>query len=160
MTFREVRSAHQPEVNQFGQTSIGRPEYSVHSASSHTTPAHAAPRVPLLQGRITNPLSDQTPVPGPALHPHPQGTSTDYPRLLLLVCRLVKLNFGIASTASGAISCCAFTSTGGERAGAIAGAVVGSPTCASICRTVAGSVIKPIRRTRPPHPLHLSANTP
>ncbi len=57
---------------------------------------------------------------------------------------------GIASTASGAISCCAFASTGGERAGAIAGAVVGSPTCACICRTVAGSVIKPIRRTRAP----------
>ncbi len=29
-------------------------------------------------------MSDQTPVPGPALHPHPQGTSADYPRLLLL----------------------------------------------------------------------------
>ena len=67
---------------------------------------------------------------------------------------------GIASTASGPISCCAFASTGGERAGAITGAVVGSPKCASICRTVTGSVIKPTRRTRPPHPLHLSANTP
>ena len=75
-------------------------------------------------------------------------------------CRLSNSISGIASTASGAISYCAFASTGGERAGAIAGADVGSPTCASICRTVAGSVIKPIRRTRPPHPLHLSANTP
>ncbi len=34
---------------------------------------------------------------------------------------------GIASTASGAISCCSSASTGGERAGAIAGAVVGAP---------------------------------
>ena len=76
------------------------------------------------------------------------------------VCSCSNSSSGIASTASGAISCCAFTSTGGERAGAIAGAVVGSPTCARICRTVAGSVIKPIRRTRPLHPLHLSANTP
>ena len=83
MTFREVRSAHQPEVNRFGQTSIGSPKHSVRSASGCTTPTHAAPRVPLLQGRITNPLSDQTPVPGPAPHPHPQGTSTDNPRLPL-----------------------------------------------------------------------------
>ncbi len=60
----------------FGLTSIGSAEYSVHSASSHTTPNHVAPRVPLLQRRITNPLFDQTPVPGSALHPHPQGTST------------------------------------------------------------------------------------
>ena len=65
------------------------------------------------------------------------------------VCRLVKLQFADCLTASGAISCCAFTSTGGEHAGAIAGAVVGSPTCASVCRTVNGSVIKTIRRTRP-----------
>ncbi len=34
---------------------------------------------------------------------------------------------GIAYAASGAISCCALASTGGERAGAIAGAVFGSP---------------------------------
>lgn len=51
----------------FGQTNIGSPEYSVHSASSHTTPTHATPRVPLLQRRITNPTSDQT--PGPAAIP-------------------------------------------------------------------------------------------
>jgi hypothetical protein len=38
----------------FGQASIGSPECSVRSASSHTTPAQAAPRVPLLQRRITN----------------------------------------------------------------------------------------------------------
>ena len=49
-----------------------------------TTPTHAAPRVPFLQRRITNPLSDQTPVPGLALHAHPLGTSTDNPLLLLL----------------------------------------------------------------------------
>ena len=65
------------------------------------------------------------------------------------VCRLVKLQFADCLTAFGAISYFAFASTGGERAGAIAGAVVGSPRCASICRTVAGSVIKPIRRTPP-----------
>ncbi len=68
----------------FGTTSIGSPKHSVRSASRWTTLTHAAPRVRLLQRRITNPLSDQTPVPGSALHPHPQGTSTDYPRLLLL----------------------------------------------------------------------------
>ncbi len=83
MTFREVRSAQQAEMARFGQASYGGPKHSVCSASSHTTPTHAAPRVPLLQRRITNPLSDQTPVPGPAPHPHPQGTPTDYPRLLL-----------------------------------------------------------------------------
>jgi hypothetical protein len=55
----------------FGQATIGSPECSVRSASSHTTPAQAAPRVPFLQRRITNLLSDQTPVPGLALHPHP-----------------------------------------------------------------------------------------
>ena len=81
--FRGVRSAQQAEITQLVQAAIGPPKHSVHSAS-RATPTHAAPRVPLLQGRITNPLSDQTPVPGPALHPHPQGTSADYPRLLLL----------------------------------------------------------------------------
>ena len=70
-------------MNRFGQTGSSSPRHSVHSASSHTTPAHAAPRVPFLQRRITIPTSDQTPVPGPAPHPHPQGTSTDYPRLPL-----------------------------------------------------------------------------
>ena len=54
-----------------------------------------------------------------------RGRPLIIPAFCYWVCRLVKLNFGIASTASGAISCCAFTSTGGERAGAIAGAVVG-----------------------------------
>ena len=69
---------------------------------------------------------------------------------------------GIASnTDSGAASRCPiFISSGGERAGAIAGALVGSPTCSSICRTVAGSVMNPTRRIRPPRPLHLSPNTP
>ncbi len=79
--FREVRSAQQAEMARFGQTSIGSPEHSVHSASSRTTPTHAAPRVPFLQRRITIPTADQTPVPGPAPHPHPQGTSTGNPRL-------------------------------------------------------------------------------
>ncbi len=80
MTFREVRSAQQAEFFQLVPASIGSPEHSVHSASCRTTPTHAAPRVPFLQRRITIPTSDQTPVPGPALHPHPQGTSTDNPR--------------------------------------------------------------------------------
>ncbi len=75
----------------FGQTSIGRPEYSVHSASSHTTPAYAPPRVPLLQRRITNPMSDRTPVPGPAPHVRPQRTSTDNPSFCCQVCRLVEV---------------------------------------------------------------------
>lgn len=75
------------------------------------------------------------------------------------VCRLVKnTSTGNTSTTSGAISYCAFTSTSGERATPMAGAVVGSPTCASISRTVAGSVIMTTRRTRPPHSLNLSAH--
>ena len=41
----------------FGQTSIGSPEHSVRSAGGCTTPPHAAPRVPFLQRRITNPHS-------------------------------------------------------------------------------------------------------
>ena len=53
-----------------------------------------------------------------------------------------------------------FISSGGERAGAIAGALVGSPKYSSICRTVASSVMTPTMRTHPPHPLHLSGNTP
>ena len=55
----------------FGPTSIGSPKHSVRSAGGCTTPTPAAPRVPFLQRRITIPTSDQTPVPGPALHPHP-----------------------------------------------------------------------------------------
>ncbi len=47
------------------------PKPSVRSASSCTTPTHAAPRVPFLQRRITIPTSDPTPVSGLALHPHP-----------------------------------------------------------------------------------------
>ena len=55
---------------------------------------------------------------------------------------------GIAlNTATGAISCCPFTSTGGERAGAIAGAVVGSPTYSRICRTNAGTTMIPAGAT-------------
>ncbi len=52
MLFRGVRSAQQAEIARFGQTSIGSPEHSVLSASSRTTPTHAAPRVPFLQRRI------------------------------------------------------------------------------------------------------------
>ena len=64
---------------QFGPTSIGSLEHSVRSAGGCTTPTHAAPRVPFLQRRITNPLSDQTPVPGPALHPHPHPHQHPHP---------------------------------------------------------------------------------
>ncbi len=35
-----------------------------------TTPTLAPPRMLFLQRRITNPTSDQTPIPAPALHPH------------------------------------------------------------------------------------------
>ncbi len=61
----------------FGQTGIGSPKHSVRSASSHITPTHAALRVPLLQRRITNPLSDQPSItqqplaPGAILRCHP-----------------------------------------------------------------------------------------
>ncbi len=71
MTFREVRSAQQAEITRLGPTSIGSPKHSGRAASSHTTPTNAAPRVPLMQRRITNPMPEQTPVPGLALHPHP-----------------------------------------------------------------------------------------
>ncbi len=70
MTFRKVRSAQQAEVARLVQTRIGSPKHSGRSASCWTTPTHAAPRLPFLQRRITNPLSDQTPAPGLALHPH------------------------------------------------------------------------------------------
>ncbi len=56
--FRETRSAQQAEIARFGPTSIGSPKHSVLSAGGCTTPTHAAPRVPFLQRRITNPLSD------------------------------------------------------------------------------------------------------
>ncbi len=36
----------QAEMAGFGKTSTGSPEYSVHSASSHTTPTHGSPREP------------------------------------------------------------------------------------------------------------------
>ncbi len=82
------------------------------------------------------------------------------PGLRFEVCRLVKLKLGDCLYCFWSNQQLCIRLFGGERAGAIAGAVVGSPACASICRTVAGSVIKPIRRTRPPHPLHVSAHTP
>ncbi len=81
--FREVRSAQQAEFIRLVPASIGSPEHSVRSTSSLTTPAHAVPRVPFLQVRITNPNSDQTPAPEPAPHSHQQGTSTDNPQLPL-----------------------------------------------------------------------------
>ena len=55
--FREVRSAQQAEFIQLVPASIGSPKHSVRSASGHTTPGHAAPRVPFLQRRITSPHS-------------------------------------------------------------------------------------------------------
>ena len=42
------------------------------------TPSNAPPHVPFTQRRFTTPRSDQTPVPGAALHPHPRGSSTDH----------------------------------------------------------------------------------
>ena len=59
-------------------------------------------------------------------------------------------SLGIASNIdSGASSSCPiFISSSGERAGAIADALVGSSAYSSICRTIAGSVINPTRRTR------------
>ena len=78
------------------------------------------------------------------------------------VCRLGKLKFRdcLKLRFRSSQGCAIFISSGRERAGAISGALVGSPTCSSICRTVAGSVIKPSKCTRPTHPLHLRANTP
>ena len=73
----------QAEMARFGPTSIGSPKHSVRSAGGCTTPTHAAPRVPCLQRRITNPLSDQTPVPGLALHAHPHRPLTYHVRLAL-----------------------------------------------------------------------------
>ena len=70
MTFREVCPAQKAEIYPLGPTRIGNPEHSVHSASSRTTPTQAAPRVPFLKRRITDPISDQTPVSGSALHAH------------------------------------------------------------------------------------------
>ena len=69
----------QAEITQLVQAAIGPPEHSVHSASSHTTPPYAPPRVPLLQRRITIPTSYQTPVPGP----HPHRPPTYHARLAL-----------------------------------------------------------------------------
>ena len=40
------------------------------------TPTHAPPHVSLTPRRFTTPRSDQTPVPGAALHPDPRGAST------------------------------------------------------------------------------------
>ena len=99
------------------------------SAGGCTTPTHAAPRVPLLQRRITNPLSDQTPVPGPAPHPHahPHQPPTSHARLPLLglpsgqtpVRGLPLLILGQQELY--------FNSTGGAHTGAIASEDVGSP---------------------------------
>ena len=94
MTFREVRFAQQAELIRLGQTSIGSPKHTVRSASSWTTPTHAAPRVPFLQRRITNPMSDQTPAPGPALHAHPHQPPTYRVQLPLRGVQLFKLKLG------------------------------------------------------------------
>ena len=120
----------QADITQLLQTSVGSPEHSVHSASSRTTPTHAAPRVPFRRRRITIPTSDQTPAPGPALHPHPHpyqpptyrarlplsGLPSDQPQVrglpLLILWQQVLY----------------FNSTGGAHTGAIASADVGSPT--------------------------------
>ncbi len=83
MKFRGVRSAQQAEIARFGPTSIGSPKHSVRSAGGCTTPTHAAPRVPFRQRRFTNPMSDPTPVPGLALHPHRHRPPTYRARLLL-----------------------------------------------------------------------------
>ncbi len=75
-------------------------------------------------------MSGETPVPGSALHRHPQGTSTNHARLpqpgLPFSQNTSTVN---ASTASGAISYCAFTSTSGERPCAIYFAIVGPAMC-------------------------------
>ncbi len=99
----------------------------MHAASRWTTPARAAPRVPLLQRRITIPTSDQTPVPGPALHAHPHQPQTSHARLPLLglpsgqtpVRGLPLLILGQQELY--------FNSTGGAHTGAIASEDVGSP---------------------------------
>ena len=46
-------------------------------------PTHAPPLVPSPQRRITTPMFGRTPVPGSALHRHPQCAPTDYARLPL-----------------------------------------------------------------------------
>ena len=114
----------------FGQTSIGSPECSVHSASSHTTPAQAAPRVLLLQRRITNPMSDQTPVPGPALHPHPHPhqPSTFRARLPLSGLPSGQTQFRGLPLLLLEQSAAVHSPPPVVSAGAIAGAAVGSPT--------------------------------
>ena len=68
---------------------------------------------------------------------------------------------GIASnTASGAASRCANSiSSGGERAGAIAGAHGWLTYMFKNMPHSRRLSMNPTRRTRPPHPLHLSANT-
>ncbi len=83
--FRGVRSAQQAEMARFGPTSIGSPKHSVLSAGGCTTPTHAAPRVPFLQRRITNPMSGKTPAPKSTLlpHAHPRQLSSYHARLLL-----------------------------------------------------------------------------
>ena len=75
--FREVRSAQQAEIARFGQTSIGSPKHSVHSASSRTTPPYAPPRVPFMQRRFTAAALPPAPAPH-MLHP-PQPCETPAP---------------------------------------------------------------------------------
>ena len=78
----------------FGPTSIGSPKHSVLSAGGCTTPTHAAPRVPFLQRRITNPcliklqFRDRL-----CIHIH-RGRPLIIPGFCCQVCRLVKPKLG------------------------------------------------------------------
>ena len=80
----------------FGPTSIGSPKHSVRSAGGCTTPTHAAPRVPLLQRRITIQrliklqLRDRLCIRTRTRISH----QPIVPGFRCQVCRLVKLNFG------------------------------------------------------------------
>lgn len=47
------------------------------STRSRSAPLHAPPLVPILQLRITNPTSDQTPVPALDMYRHVRGVTTE-----------------------------------------------------------------------------------
>ncbi len=79
--FREARSARQAETTQLLQACIGSRKYSVRSASGCATRTHTPSLVLLLKCRITNPMSEQTPVPGSASHSH--QSPIDHARLFL-----------------------------------------------------------------------------
>ena len=75
--FKKLRSAQQGKCTQLVQAITCSPKHSVRSTIGWTTPAQAAPRVPFLQRRITNPPSDQNSIsqqpiaPGAILRCHP-----------------------------------------------------------------------------------------